>query len=91
MRRKQVQQYRERQLREANLILSKYHTERYINKMVNDKKAIIDFINVHDYYLHKLLKVNSYVPPHKSFKEWVIIKIAKLRIRYKIWKLKHRR
>lgn len=85
MRRKQVQYYRERQLRKADLILSKYHTEEYINKMVNDKKAIINFINAHDYYLHKLLKIGNYVPPHKSFFEWIKIKKAKLRIKYKVW------
>lgn len=87
MKKEKVRYYRERQLRKANLKLSKFHTEEYINKMMNDRKAIINFINAHDYYIHRLLKVENYMPPHKSFFEWVKVEKAKLRIKYKVWRM----
>lgn len=87
----QIIKYRRSQLLKLEKDFDSFNNDNWVNKAMKDEQFLRHGIFQLYSITKKYIQHMDYLPPSHSFKEWVTIKKAKLRIRYKIWKLKHRR
>lgn len=87
----QIAKYKKSQLLKLKRDFDSFYNYSWINKAMKDEQFLRHGISQWYDITKKYIYHMNYVPPSHSFKEWITIKKAKLRIKYKVWKLKHRR